>query len=180
MNDEISALLDVTRRLDAAGIEYMLTGSMALNLYAMPRMTRDIDLVAAVVLGDTSRMEAIFPGTEFYVSPEAVREAVLGQTSFNLIHLATMTKVDIMVRKRNEYRLMEFSRRQSFAVRGQALSVVSKEDLILSKLDWARDSLSERQLDDVRNLLATGCDMEYLESWANRLDLNTILTRVLA
>ena len=180
MNDEISALLDVTRRLDAAGIEYMLTGSMALNLYAMPRMTRDIDLVAAVVLGDPSRMEMIFPAAEFYVSPDAVREAVLQQASFNLIHLSTMTKVDVMVRKRNEFRLKEFARRQSFTIRGQPVSVVSKEDLILSKLDWARESLSERQLDDVRNLLATGCDMEYIKTWANHLQLSAILTRVLA
>ena len=180
MNDEISALLDVTRRLDAAGIEYMLTGSMALNLYAMPRMTRDIDLVAAVVLGDTSRTESIFPAAEYYVSPEALHEAVLQQTSFNLIHLATMTKVDIMVRKRNEYRLKEFARRQKFVIRGQTVFAVSKEDLILSKLDWACESLSERQLDDVRNLLATGCDMEYIKTWANHLQLSAILTRVLA
>lgn len=58
--------------------------------------------------------------------------------------------------------------------------MVSKEDLILSKLDWARDSLSERQLDDVKNLLATGYDEEYLLAWAAKLHLTAILTQAMA
>jgi hypothetical protein len=156
MNDEITALLDVAIRLDGSGVAYMLTGSMALNLYAMPRMTRDVDLVAAVMLGDVPRMETIFPQEAYYVSVEAAMEAVVHQTSFNVIHLETMTKIDIIIRKREEYRLEEFQRRQTFTVREQPISVVSKEDLILSKLDWSKESTSERQLNDVRNLLATG------------------------
>jgi hypothetical protein len=180
MCDEIASLLDVTDRLEAAGIDYMLTGSMALNFYAMPRMTRDIDLVATVVLADEARIESIFPANEFYVAAQAMREAVLGQTSFNLIHLATMTKIDIMVRKNDNYHRWEFSRRCHFTIRGKNVAVVSKEDLVLAKLSWARESSSERQLADVRNLLASGCDMDYLQTWAKRLNLNDILTRILA
>jgi hypothetical protein len=42
MNEEISILIDVTSRLEKAGIHYMMTGSMALAVYSTPRMTRDI------------------------------------------------------------------------------------------------------------------------------------------
>ena len=56
--------------------------------------------------------------------------------------------------------------------------IVSKEDLILSKLDWARDSQSQRQLADVENLLATGDDLNYLEIWSQKLNLTDMLTRV--
>lgn len=35
----------VVERLEAAGIEYMLTGSVAMAWYAQPRQTRDIDIV---------------------------------------------------------------------------------------------------------------------------------------
>ena len=178
MDDEIAALLDVVSRLDQANVPYMLTGSMALNLYAMPRMTRDIDLVAAVAMDDAKRIMAIFPEEFYYVAEEAAREAVIHEGSFNVIHLATMTKVDLMIRKSHPYRLEEFNRKRLLTIRDQEVWVVSKEDLILSKLEWARDSFSERQLDDVRNLLATGCDLDYLRSWAERLQLNAMLTRV--
>lgn len=55
---------------------------------------------------------------------------------------------------------------------------MSKEDLILSKLEWARDSLSERQLNDVENLPASGVDQEYLKAWSQKLNLTDMLTRV--
>ena len=54
----------------------------------------------------------------------------------------------------------------------------SKEDIILSKLDWAKDSLSQRQLSDVQNLIASGCDMAYLREWSVKLNLTDMLTRV--
>ncbi len=104
---------------------------------------------------------------------------MLCQGSFNAIHEATLIKVDFMVRKRKDYRLHEFARRVCMKVEGFDLWVVSKEDLILSKLDWARESLSERQLADVENLIASGCDMEYLKAWSAALNLTDMLTRVL-
>lgn len=51
--------------------------------------------------------------------------------------------------------------------------IVSKEDLILSKLDWARDSQSQ-----LENLLATGADLNYLQTWSQKLNLTDMLTRV--
>jgi hypothetical protein len=83
-----------------------------------------------------------------------------------------------MVRKQSEYRHHEFTRRVRVQVEGFEVWVVSKEDLILSKLDWACDSHSQRQLADAENLIATGCDMEYLRAWSARLNLTDMLTRV--
>ena len=40
MQTELDILRDVSARLEQAGIAYMLTGSMAMNYYAQPRMTR--------------------------------------------------------------------------------------------------------------------------------------------
>ena len=75
MLSELDLLLDVTRRLEEAGLEYMLTGSMALNHYAQPRMTRDIDIVIALVLRDLEILPHVF-GSDFYFSQEAARGAV--------------------------------------------------------------------------------------------------------
>ena len=83
-----------------------------------------------------------------------------------------------MVRKHSDYRRHEFERRRRVTVGDMDLWIVSKEDLILSKLEWAQDSLSQRQLADVENLIATGCDMEYLRAWSVKLNLTDMLTRV--
>ena len=177
MISELDLLLDVARRLEDAGLEYMLTGSMALNHYAQPRMTRDIDMVIALLFQDLDILPSVF-GDEFYFSSEAAREAILHQSCFNVIHQESLIKVDFMIRKRDDYRLAEFERRQRIEIEGCFLWIVSKEDLILSKLDWARESQSQRQLTDVENLLATGADMEYLNTWSQKLNLTAMLTRV--
>ena len=176
MFSELDLLLDVARRLEQAGLDYMLTGSMALNHYAQPRMTRDIDFVLALLLKDLDLLPLVF-GEDFYFSPEAAREAIFQQSCFNAIHQESLIKVDFMIRKREDYRLLEFERRRRIEVTGHPLWIVSKEDLILSKLDWARQSQSERQLSDVENLLATGADMDYLRTWSQRLNLTAMLTR---
>ena len=72
-------------------IALMLTGSMALYHYAQPRMTRDIDIVLALVLKDLETFPKIF-GDEFYFSPEAAREAVFRQSYFNVIHNESLIK----------------------------------------------------------------------------------------
>ena len=178
MTEELQLLRDMVSPLDGAGIDYMLTGSVALNCYAQPRMTRDIGLVVAFYLKDAERIHEIL-GEDYYVSEDAAREAVTHQSCFNAIHQTTLMKVDLMVRKREEYRLHEFARRQRLKLADFEFWVVSKEDLILSKLHWARDSQSERQLADVENLIATGCDTDYLKTWSAALNLTDMLTRVL-
>lgn len=83
------------------------------------------------------------------------------------------------MRKREDYRLHEFTRRQRLNVADFQVWVVSKKNIILSKLYWARESHSERQLADVENLIATGCDGAYLKKWSAALNLADMLTRVL-
>ncbi len=174
MSAELDVLRDVASRLDSAGIPYMLTGSMALNAYAQPRMTRDIDIVVELSADSVQRVEALF-GDAYYVSAEAVSEAITRRSLFNLIHNTSIVKVDMIIRKPDEYRRLEFNRRVRLRVNGFEAWVVSKEDLILSKLLWSADSASEVQARDIRALLQTGTDAEYLESWAARLGVDARL-----
>ncbi len=177
MLNEIDIVRDVSRRLDAAGLGYMLTGSMALNYYAVPRMTRDIDVVVELRERDAAGLAALFE-PDYLVERGAILEAIAHESMFNLIHLESVIKVDCIVRKESAFRRQEFRRRQRIALPDFETWIVSKEDLVLSKLHWARDSRSERQMDDVRNLLATGCDREYLESGLAMLGLTDIAREV--
>ena len=178
MKTEFDILRDVTQRFDRAGIQYMLTGSFALNYYAKPRMTRDIDIVVALTPKDADSVVALFEG-DYYVPRNAVVRAIANQTLFNIIHSDSIFKVDCIVRKNTEYRRLEFERRQKVQVDDTEIWIVSKEDLIISKLIWAKDSHSEFQLRDVKNLLKSGYDAAYLETWTKRLELAELLKECL-
>lgn len=178
MHSELDILRDITKRFDRAGFNYMLTGSFALNYYAEPRMTRDIDIVVALDPKDADSVLALFEN-DYYVPRNAVRRALANQTLFNVIHSESIIKVDCIIRKNTEYRRLEFERRQRVEVDGVEIWIVSKEDLIISKLLWAQDSHSDFQLRDVRNLLKTGCDAAYLEKWTRELLLDELLRECL-
>ena len=166
--NELDVLRDVSRRLTESSIPFMLTGSLALSFYAIPRMTRDIDLVVEVDAIDGARLAGIFQ-PDYYVSVEAINEAIESESMFNAIHRASIVKVDCIPRKASEYHLLEFSRRLKTTIADFSLWVVSREDLILSKLMWARESRSEIQLSDIRNLLSEEADVPYIDHWASRL-----------
>jgi len=176
MLNELDVLRDVTSRLDKAGLLYMLTGSLAMNYYAEPRMTRDIDLVVALAAEDARRIGELF-SPDYYVSEEAAASAISRGSVFNLIHLGTAIKVDFIVRKSSEYRRLEFERRRQTVIDGLRVWIVSKEDLIVSKLFWAKDSESEMQLRDIKNLMATSCDDGYIERWVRQLGLEELWRR---
>jgi hypothetical protein len=179
VSEELEVLKAVTGRLDAARIPYMVTGSMALNYYAVPRMTRDIDLVVELSVTDVDRVSNLFQ-TDFYLDPEAVQAAIDRQGTFNLIHTELAVKVDFVVRKDSEYRRLEFTRRREVSFEGHRFSIVAPEDLVISKLDWARDTRSEVQLGDVRNLLQALPDIDrvYVEHWAAQLGLDALYREV--
>ena len=176
--NEIDIVRDISHRFEQINIPYMLTGSMAMNYYAQPRMTRDIDVVIAISPDDVGRVAALFR-PDYYVSEENIRESIAHESIFNLIHQESVIKVDCIIRKNSEYRRMEFGRRQKISVLDFITFIVSKEDLIISKLSWANESNSDVQLSDVRNLLATGYDDAYLRHWTRELGLDNLLNECL-
>ncbi len=177
MVGELDVLRIVSERLAGANIPFMLTGSYAMAHYATPRMTRDLDLVVAVDQADVDRILQAF-SPDFYVDADAVRSAVASRRLFNLMHLASAVKVDLIVRKDSEYRQLEFQRRHAIEINDIHTWIVSREDLILSKLLWARDSNSELQRRDVRALLSGELDRGYLTHWAARLGVGDLLREV--
>ena len=179
MSEELEVLKVVAGRLAGGGIPYMVTGSIATSFYAVPRMTRDIDIVVELAEEDTDRVVALFQD-DFYIDGEAVELAIRAKTMFNMIHNSFIIKVDMLVRKNTDYRREEFSRQRCVSVEGQGVQIVSPEDLILSKLEWARDTRSEVQFEDVKNLLRSvaGLDQDYLAHWAGRLGLEALYREV--
>ena len=103
IENELDVLRDVSRRLEGAGIAFMLTGSVAMNYYAQPRMTRDIDLVVSLDETQTEVFLRLFEG-EYYFDRQNVARAIAQRRMFNLIHNDAVIKVDCVVLKTDAYR----------------------------------------------------------------------------
>ncbi len=88
--------------------------------------------------------------------------------------------MDFVVRKDSPYRQEEFARRRVIVVDGTPISIVAPEDLLLSKLGWAKESRSEVQLQDARNLVACVSEMDwpYVERWASELTVTELFREV--
>lgn len=172
-NPELKTLKKVLNRLEKSSIPYMLTGSIALNFYGHPRATNDFDIVIEVGERDEDRLVRLFE-KDFYISREAVQSALARHTLFNIIDNETVFKIDLIVRKPTPYAEEQFRRKRLKEFGGIKAYVISPEDLVLAKLDWSRESLSEMQERDIRNLLRimhSELDRPYLEKWAAVLGL---------
>jgi hypothetical protein len=168
VTEELDVLRIISERLRTADVPFMLTGSFALGYYGKPRMTRDLDFVVALMERHVDALVSAF-SPDFYVDEDAVRSAIKWQRMFNLMHLDSAIKVDLIVRKNSEYRHAEFERRKLVEFAGISTWITSREDLILSKLVWASDTGSEMQLRDVRTLIDESVDWLYLKDWAAKL-----------
>jgi len=175
MSEELEVLRIVTQRLREAGINYMISGSIAANYYTIPRMTRDIDVVIELKQGDIDRFVGLFED-DFYINRETVANEVSREGMFNLIYNRYVIKIDFIIKKSSEYQQVEFSRRKQVLIEQSPMWFVSSEDLVISKLVWAKDSHSEMQLKDVRNLIETvdDLDLKYIDNWVRELGLEQI------
>ena len=179
MSEEIDVLKVVCHRLEQADVPYVLTGSFAANFYATPRMTRDIDIVIATFKSDVNKLFQLFQN-DFYINMGSISTAIEHEGMFNIIHTDLALKIDFIIRKNSDYRNIEFQRRHRVQIGNAPIWIVAPEDLIISKLFWAKESLSEMQLNDVRNLLVArkNLDKEYIHKWVQALELHDLYDKV--
>jgi hypothetical protein len=178
MLEELQILKLVCQKLEDANIRYMLTGSVAANQYTVSRMTRDIDIVLEVSKSDTEKIFNAFRN-DFYVERDAIAQAIEHREMFNIIHNDLMIKVDFIMKKNSNYQELGFARKVRMLIHDFSVWIISLEDLIISKLDWAKESFSEMQLKDVRNLLLNqNIDHDYIDEWVTKLSLNDVYQKV--
>lgn len=178
--------LAVAAALEAADIDYMLCGSMASSLRGEARTTYDLDLVIDITEEQVSDLAEALE-SEFLVDEEQIRMAARSRASCNVLHSGTALRVDLFALKARSFSQEEFRRRKAVRIGNGSsqLYVTSREDLVLTKLEWFRKGgeVSERQWRDVLGLLAAGRDElenEYLDHWAEELGLRALLARARA
>lgn len=164
----------VVTALEANGVPFMLTGSLGAAAHGAGRATMDVDLVIQATATQLESVVATLDGPTIYVSLEAALDALAAESMFNIIDTETGWKVDLILCKARPFSQMEFARRQPIEMDGLPLWVASLEDIILSKLEWAKRGGSARQLEDVASLLRVAAgeiDRAYLDRWIDELGL---------
>jgi hypothetical protein len=160
--------------LNATGVPYMLTGSLASAYHGLPRATQDIDLVIAPSEGQLRELVARFRMPDHYVDEQTAVEAYRHESQFNVLDLSTGWKIDFIIRRSRPFSRTEFERRTVVDFEGMPIAIARAEDVILAKLEWARTGESERQVEDAAGILrvrAGELDLQYLDRWARELQL---------
>jgi hypothetical protein len=169
----IETLRDFVAKANELGIEYMVTGSFAMSAYSEIRFTRDIDVVLQISEEQAKGFTRLFEPT-YYVSEESVKRAIIRRSMFNVINQEYGGKLDCIVMKDSDFARTSFSRRYEVTVSGVDFWTTTREDLVIAKLSWARDTHSEMQIRDIANLTSTEYDSDYVDGWVKRLELQNI------
>lgn len=176
-------LREVVAALDSAGIDYMVTGSVASSLHGEPRATHDVDLLVAIDMVAARKLLEAFGPPDYYLDLETVKDAIATKGMFNLINTETGDKVDFWVLTDEPFDRSRFARKYQEELMGIRLKMPTPEDTILAKLWWA-DQVggSEKQFGDALRVyeVQTGkLDVDYLNEWVEKLRLGPLWERLL-
>jgi hypothetical protein len=173
----------IVETLDRLDISYLVTGSVAAMVYGEPRLTNDIDIVAAIEETHIAGLLEAFPSTEFYISEETIREAIRRRTQFNIIHPSSGLKVDVILQKGTPFDESRFGRiRRIKPAETYTASFAAPEDIIIMKMQYYLEGGSEKHLRDITGILKVSrdeVDTAYIADWSQRLGLTDIWEMIL-
>jgi hypothetical protein len=180
----LQALLPFTQVLEELNIPYQIGGSVASSFWGDPRATRDADIAADIQTDHVPLLVARLENL-YYIDDQMIMDAIRRRASFNVLHLETMFKIDVFVRKHTAFDDSTFQRVQRRATgdaSGQQVDLTSPEDTVLHKLLWYRmgGGISDRQWGDVLGVLKiqrASLDWGYMELWAMRLEVAELLEK---
>lgn len=184
LTEPIRVILKVVKVFEHLGINYLIGGSLASAVYGTIRATLDVDMVADINPYQVPKFVSLLQG-EFYIDEDMILDAIKHVSSFNLIHLESMFKVDVFILKQRPFDLNQMQRRIAQVVGDPIEEKVyfsTSEDIILAKLDWFRagGEISERQWLDILGVLSVQgdrLDINYLQKWAEVLGVKDLLQK---
>jgi hypothetical protein len=178
-------LAKIANILDELKIPYAITGGMAVSVWGNPRSTADIDIVVELAEKNVKPLikKVIALNKNIYADEDMVKDALAHKSEFNFIDPDIGFKIDFFVLSDNPYNKLKIKRailRDVFGV-GRAY-FISPEDLILGKLNWSKESHSQKQLDDIRTVLENAkikLDFKYLKIWATKHGTMKVLEKLI-
>ncbi len=161
------AAIEVIRALEDLGIAYMLTGSLAGNMYSIPRSTKDVDLV--IDLSDCT-IQAVMQrlGSGFVLEAQMTFEGVTGMHRYRLRCDGASLLVELFVLSDAPHDQERFRRRKRGKLHHREVLVPTPEDVIITKLYWSRLVTRAKDIEDARNIIVVQgerLDWPYIRRW---------------
>lgn len=155
-------------------IQYMVVGSFASTYFGATRTTADLDIVIEATPSQLQGLIGDLQADDYYAEVDAAMDALRHESLFNVIDTTTGWKIDLIFRKSRAFDQEEFRRRRTAKLFEIELFVASAEDVVISKLEWAKLGGSKRQIEDVAKVLIAQwetLDQSYLSLWIDALEL---------
>lgn len=188
MNTEINRAVKLfVKTLEQLNVPYYIGGSIASSVYGISRATMDVDMVSELK-SDHVKFLVQALQKDYFIDENMILDAIKNKSSFNLIHLSTMIKIDVFISSGRMFDKASFSRRKQDKLSEESDSVrvflCSAEDTILNKLEWYKlgGSVSERQWKDILGVIKVQGDLldkSYLLKWAKELSVEDLLEKAL-
>ena len=179
----------ILEALQAAGIEYLIGGAVAVWAWGEPRSTLDLDLVVNIPLEAVGSLSHELKVRDFLVPAEIILQNILEDRAdlpINAIHLYSGYKADLYpMRPGDELRASAFARRQRIDL-GEPLGEIylhSPEDLIIYKLWYYSLSQQTKHIRDITSIVLTlgdQLDTNYIAVWVERKGLTSLWAELLA
>jgi hypothetical protein len=184
--EPIAVTILVTQVFEKLKIPYLIGGSLASTVYGFIRTTQDVDIIADMNLEHVQPFIKALK-SEFYLEEDMITDSIQHQSSFNIIHRATMFKVDVFIPRVSPFQQSQITRAQKQIILTDpevSAYFASPEDIIVAKLEWFRmgGEVSERQWRDVIGVLKVRAgilDLKYLRKWAREQNVIDLLGKAL-
>lgn len=186
MTSFLDALIPIVDTFDLLGVAYYIGGSVASIAHGVPRTTLDVDIIADIRPDHVHPLVARLQGS-YYVQADDIQDAIQHRSSFNVVHLVSMIKVDVFLAADRPFDRSKAQRAQPGVITTsdpRAFRLTSPEDIVVQKLEWyvLGGRVSERQWQDTQGVLKVqgpALDLPYMRRWAAELGLTPLLEHAL-
>jgi hypothetical protein len=177
--DYVALVVDALNR---AGIPYMAVGSFSSNIYGYPRSTKDADFVIELGGRSISGLAAEL-GQDFALEEQMSFETVTGTMRYRLVHRTSTFVVELFLLSSDPHDQARFARRVTGDIGGRKTFFPTAEDVVVTKLRWSRHGRRQKDIDDVRNVLAVQAgklDLDYVRRWTDQHGTRSLLEQLLS
>ncbi len=185
VNSPLFAVSSFVDLLEKHQISYLIGGSFASSVQGEYRTTNDIDFLCQISM---DKLEGFIGGLspDFIHDSESIKNSLKSKISFNIIHEESFTKIDVF-NSIGQYERSQLERAIPVYIKeiNKHIRVASAEDIISAKLIWYKkgNMTSERQWNDILGVYKVQknkLDYEYMQSWADLMDINILYKKAIS
>ncbi|MCC7293222.1 MAG: hypothetical protein IT449_14280 [Phycisphaerales bacterium] len=153
--------------LNAMGVRYVLTGSLASSFHGIARSTKDADFVVELEGEEVAALSKRLP-PGLRLDPQLSFETVTGTHRYIITNTSTAFKIELFLLSRDAHDQERLNRRKPITLHGHDAYVTTAEDVIITKSRWLGLQNRSKDHDDIVGVLsvrADTLDWPYIERW---------------